>query len=126
MKRILVIVALMAGWLGMAAQTADYRFVKRSDPWLTGQNAAALTRFMCQTESDNADSLHSSYIAEAELSLTKAKGGFTNFDGSPNVLQGDASVESFFRLNPQVVVFGAMSYSNFSGKDMAGPFGCRR
>jgi len=91
-----------------ASLESSYRFVKRSDPWLAGRNAAALTRFA-----------HAN-LAEAEFSLTKAKGGFTDFDGSPDVWQMDARVESFFRLSPKTVCFGAMSYSSFDGKDMAG------
>lgn len=86
----------------------DYTFVKQGDSWLVGSNAAALTRYAYEN------------IAKAELSLTKAKGGFTDFRDSPDVLQADAAVESFFRLSPNTVVFGAMSYNNFSGKEMAG------
>ena len=86
----------------------SYDATKRSDAWLTSLNAAALTRY----STDNA--------AQAELSLTKEKGAFTDFSGSPDVLQGDAAVEAFYRLSRRTVVYGAMSYSNFSGKDMAG------
>ena len=94
------------------SQTSNLKFqfsnLKRSDAWLTSLNAAALTRY----SADNA--------AQAELSLTKEKGAFTDFSGSPDVLQGDAAVEAFYRLSRRTVVYGAMSYSNFSGKDMAG------
>ena len=86
----------------------DYQFVKRTDAWLTSQNAAGLTR------------LTKSGITEAELSLTKGKGGLTNYDQSPDLLQADVSIESFSRLSARTVVFGGMTYGNFSGKDMAG------
>ncbi|MBQ9357520.1 MAG: hypothetical protein IJT98_09575 [Prevotella sp.] len=86
----------------------EYDFVKRSDPWLTGPNAAALVRFSSRD------------MAKAELSLTRAKGGFTDFYDSPSVLQAGASVEAFCRLSPRTVAFGSMSYDNFSGSDMAG------
>ena len=82
--------------------------IKRSDAWLTSLNAAALTRY------------YAANAAQAELSLTKAKGAFTDFSGSPDVLQADAAVEAFYRLSSRTVVYGAMSYDNFSGKDMAG------
>ena len=82
--------------------------MKRCDPWLTSENAAGLTRYA-----------HAN-MAEAELSLTKAKGGFTNFDGSPDVWQADARIESFFRLSSRAVCFGSMSYQSFDGTDMAG------
>ncbi len=78
------------------------------DPWLAGKNAAAFTRYAF----DN--------IGVAELSLTKGKGGFVDFSDSPDALSVDASVESFFRLSSRAVVYGAMSYTNFSGDDMAG------
>jgi hypothetical protein len=84
------------------------QFIKRTDPWLTSENAAGLTRYA-----------HAN-MAEAELSLTKAKGGFTNFDGSPDVWQADAHIESFFRLSSRAVCFGSMSYQSFDGTDMAG------
>ena len=87
---------------------SQFSILKCSDAWLTSLNAAALTRYSA------------SNAAQAELSLTKAKGAFTDFSGSPNVLQGDAAVEAFYRLNSRTVVYGAMSYDNFSGKDMAG------
>lgn len=86
----------------------DYQFVKRSDPWLQSTNTAALTSY------------HQKNMGEAELSLTRAKGGFINYYGSPDEWLTDARVESFFRLNPRMVVFGSMSYGSFDGKDMAG------
>ena len=86
----------------------NYNSIKLSDAWLTSLNAAALTRY----SAGNA--------AQAELSLTKAKGAFTDFRGSPDVLQGNGTVEAFYRLSKRTVVYGAMSYDNFSGKDMAG------
>ena len=78
------------------------------DPWLFCHNAAGLTRFSFRN------------IGVAEVSLTKGKGGFTNYYDSPDALSVDASVESFFRLSPRAVVYGSMSYTNFSGHDMAG------
>ncbi len=86
----------------------NYRFVKRTDAWLTSQNAAGLSRFA-----------HPS-ISEAEVSLTKSKGGMVDWYQSPDFLQAAANVESFTRLSQRAVVFGAMTYDNFSGHDMAG------
>ena len=83
-------------------------FVKRGDPWLTSLNAAALTR------------LNAGNVAEAELSLTKQKGGHTDFDQSPDALVVEADVESFIRLNASTVVYGSMSYNNFAGDEMGG------
>ena len=86
----------------------DYQFVRQSDPWLTHHNAAALTRLAV----DN--------IVEAEASLTKGDGGLVNFDDSRNTLQGNVRTESFYRLSPSVVTFGAISYDNWTGRDMTG------
>ncbi len=92
----------------LSTLNSQFSILKLSDAWLTSSNAAALTRYAARN------------AAQAELSLTKAKGGFTDFSGSPDVLQGNAAVESFYRLSSRTVVYGAMSYDNFSGKDMAG------
>jgi hypothetical protein len=82
--------------------------VKRADAWLNSQNAAGLTR------------LCSPSISEAELSLTKSKGGLVDWCQSPDILQATANVESFTRISQHTVVFGSMTYDNFSGHDMAG------
>ena len=86
----------------------NYEFVRSSDPWLTQGNAAALTRFSAPN------------IAEAELSLGRQGGGLVNYDGSPSVLQFDATAEAFYRLSRRTVVFGSIAYDNFSGNDMSG------
>ena len=86
----------------------DYTFMKYSDPWLNSPNAAALTRFASQN------------IAQAELSLSGEKGGFTNYNGSDDATLLNANVESFYRYNQRTVFFGSMSYKNFSGRHMAG------
>ena len=107
---------LIAGILAVASSCygqdslllRNYQFVKRSDSWLTSQNAAGLTR------------LCSPSVSEAELSLTKSKGGLVDWYQSPDLLQATANVESFTRISQRAVVFGSMTYDNFSGRDMAG------
>ncbi len=111
--RLTILLTLLLGSAAdMKAQDSlllrDYRFVKQSDAWLTSANGAALVRFAA----DN--------IAEADLSLSRAKGGLTDFYDAPTALQATAAVESFMRLSRRTVVFGAMSYDNHSGADMAG------
>ena len=86
----------------------DYRFVQQSSPWLTQRNAAALTLF------------NSENIAEAEVSFTHANGKLTNFSGSPSLNDFQGVIESYYRLSPRAVVYGAISYDNQSGKDMTG------
>ncbi|MBE6261781.1 MAG: hypothetical protein E7107_13365 [Prevotella sp.] len=109
-----ITLALLAciGALSASAQDSlllrDYQFVRQSDPWLTHRNAAALTRFAA----DN--------IVEAEASLVKGNGGLVNFDDSRNTLAGHVRAESFYRLSRRVVTFGAISYDNWTGRDMTG------
>ena len=111
------ITALLFGLLALNANTLfaqdslllrDYRFVQQSSPWLTQRNAAALTLFNSQN------------IAEAELSFTHASGKLTNFSGSPSLNDFQAATESYYRINPRTVVYGAIGYDNLSGKDMTG------
>ena len=93
---------------GLHASGADSLRMSVPDPWLMSPNAAALTRYAYKG------------IGTAQLSLTRGRGGFTDFSDSPDALTFNASVESFFRLSRRAVVYGAMSYTNFSGHDMAG------
>lgn len=86
----------------------DYHFVKQYDVWLSSPNAAALTRFAAPS------------IAEAELSLTKGNGGLTDYYESPNTLEVNAAVEAFYRLGRRTVVYGAIGYDNYTGRDMTG------
>jgi hypothetical protein len=86
----------------------DYHYIQQSSPWLTQRNAAALT--LCDNKN----------IAEAELALSHASGKLTNFNGSSSVTDLLVGIESYFRINARTVVFGAISYENFSGSDMAG------
>ncbi len=106
---------LIAGILAVASSCygqdslllRNYQFVKRTDAWLTSQNAAGLTR------------LQRPSTAEAELSLTKSRGGLVDWYQSPNALQATARVESFTRVSERTVLFGAMTCNSFSGHDMA-------
>ena len=43
-----------------------------------------------------------------------------DFYQSPRTVDFSANVESFYRLSPKTVVYGAMSYGSFSGRDMGG------
>ena len=86
----------------------DFQFVKRSDPWLTGRNVAGLTHY------------HTQNIAEAEAYVSVASGRLADYYQSPEVLQAGAGVEAFCRINRRTVVYGQVSYDNFSGRDMTG------
>ena len=86
----------------------DYRYVQQSSPWLTHNQAAALTLYNTQN------------IAEAEIALSHASGKLTGFSGSPSLTTLQANIESYYRINPRTVVYGAISYDNQSGSDMTG------
>ena len=43
-----------------------------------------------------------------------------DYSDSRNTLAADGNVESFYRLSPRVVTYGAISYSGWSGRDMTG------
>jgi len=59
-------------------------------------------------------------IAETEVALTHQRGALTNFNGSPDLLQASASIESYYRISSRTVLSGSISYDNISGKDMGG------
>ena len=86
----------------------DYSYIQQSSPWLTQRNVAALT--LCSNKD----------IAEAELSLSHGSGKLTGINGSPSLTNLQASIESYYRINPRTVVFGAISYDNQSGSEMTG------
>ena len=110
MKQAFIILSLLLLWPScMSSQVLrDYSYVVQAEPWLTSTNAAGLTRYA------------SPNIATAELSLSKQEGGLTNYDGSPNVTLWDAGIASYYRITSRAVLYGSMSFSSFSGKDMAG------
>ena len=86
----------------------NYQFVKQSNKGLACSNGAALTHY----QADN--------IAEAELSLAISKGRLGTFGCPSDVLQAGASIESFYRISQRTVLYGALCYDNWSGRDMAG------
>ena len=112
MYRFLVFYILYFIFSSVGAQDSlllrDYRYIQQSSPWLTQRNAAALTLY------DNKN------MAEAELSFSYGSGKLTDISGAPSVTNLQAAIESYYRINPRTVVFGAISYDNFSGNDMTG------
>ena len=118
MRKLSFHIILLAGTLlvpvGLFSQTTDslllrdFNFLQASDAWLGGNNAAALTRW------------HNRNISRAKLSANYRHGGFVNYNESPEAWNLGGCVESFYRLSPRIVVYGQMSYDNFSGKEMTG------
>lgn len=86
----------------------DYQYVKRQSPWLTSNNAAGLTNYL------------SPNIAEAEAGLSYAKGELIDYWQAPTLLQANVRAEAFQRLSSRTVVYGCISYDNYTGRNMAG------
>lgn len=86
----------------------DFGFIRDSDPWLSGNNAAALTRYSSRN------------ISRAEISMSYGKGGFVDYYQSGRTMETGAEVESFYRLSQRAVVYGKMSYAGYTGHNMAG------
>ena len=84
----------------------DLSFVRQSEAWLTGNNAAGLKYTPVDT------------ISEISFSGTFNKGSFVNYNQSDQSYSYGGLAESYYRLNKKVVLFGNISYNNFMGKNM--------
>ena len=108
MIRLIVPVFLCLWTTPLQAQYRDFAFEKDSSLWLSTMNGAGLTRFT------------GTNITAADVYGQLQRGGFVNYSESPKTTEAGASVESFCRLSARTVVYGRMSYDNFTGRDMAG------
>jgi len=86
----------------------DYGYIKNSDIWLTGNNAAALTRY------------NHAPISDANIYFRYGEGGFVNYYQPSRDVTFGAAIESFYRLSPKIVLSGGISYDNSSMRNMAG------
>jgi hypothetical protein len=86
----------------------DFSYIKYSEAWLTSYNAAGL-KYLPVND-----------ISEAKAYVNKKDGDFINYYQSDNSYELGAQIESFYRLNPKIVFYGNVSYSNFKGKNMGG------
>ena len=86
----------------------NYEFVKQQSPWLTSSNAAGLTFYQAKN------------IAMAEAGLSYAEGGLIDYWQAPRVLQANVRAEAFQRLSARTVVYGAIGYDNYTGRQMTG------
>lgn len=85
----------------------DLHGLLRTDPWLSGPNAAGLPR------------LAVSHMAEARATVSYQNGGFTNYHEAPEAIVSTASVEALRWLNQRVVLHGSIRYGNLVGRGMA-------
>lgn len=104
------IICLAAFCLCVSASAQDprYEYSLRMNPQLEKAGAAALADF---------DSKNMSF---ADFSFGKDNGGFVGIDGSNDCMAGTLSAESYTRISDRIVFFGGLSYSYFTGKNMAG------
>jgi len=86
----------------------DFEYVKHGNVWLSSDNASGLTQFSSRN------------INQADVYARYAKGGLVDYSDATRSLNVGANVESYFRLSSRTVVYGTMSYDNFSGKNMLG------
>ena len=100
-----------AGTAGTAAEAwlliSD---VERGEGWLRSENAAGLTRFRLPK------------LSEAALFAAKENGDWRNYNESDDSFEFGAEAASYYRLNGRIVVYGAVGYSRFAGKHMAGSY----
>lgn len=104
----LALVLAMAAGAQDSLLLRDYDAIELQNPWLAQRNAAALT------------TLHAENIAKAEASLVVTEGGLADYSDATSTLQAAAGVASYYRLSERAVASGAISYANWSGRDMTG------
>ncbi len=118
LKKIVIIAGLLAGGLVcpacLSAQTdstarhRSFEFIKQSDAWLTSENASGLHVLPVKNSS----------IAEGLFE--KKNGDFINYYQSNDSYQWGLQTESFYKINPRVVFYGKVNYTNVTGKNMGG------
>jgi hypothetical protein len=96
----------LPSWAQEKAMWADMQFIRQSEVWLKNRNAAGLKYLPVDT------------ISEISLNSNFKKGDFINYNQSKQSYTYGVDAESYFRLNPKIVLWGGISYSNFTGKKM--------
>jgi hypothetical protein len=100
--------ALPGAGVYKAFSLSDFDYIRQSDARLSSENAAGLHY------------LPVSDISFAEAYFVKNDGKFINYYQSDNSYTFGALTESYYRLNPQIVFYGKVNYTNFEGKNMGG------
>jgi hypothetical protein len=110
----IILLSLVAANIHSAAQdsvTVRYpalSYVQETEAWLTSRNAAGLLSVPVQK------------ISLAEVFANKGDGDFVNYYQSNNSYEWGAGTESYYRINKRVTLYGKVSYSNSTGRDMTG------
>ncbi|MDR3236593.1 MAG: hypothetical protein LBT48_07740 [Prevotellaceae bacterium] len=90
------------------AYRQDIAYVRQSEAWLHSENASGLQH------------VAASNISSAGIYFVKNNGEYVNYHQSDNSYEMGALTESFFRINPRIVFYGKVHYSNFTGQNMGG------
>lgn len=107
---------LLAGGVFCSASVAsqnatgwkDYHYVKQSHAWFDSENASGLKELQVND------------ISLAEIYYQKSNGKFVDYYQSNDSYRFGANIESLYRLNPKIVLYGKINYDNFKGKNMSG------
>mgnify|MGYP003575583588 CR=1 FL=1 len=110
----MVLIGGILGSADLAAQQtdslsiADIDYVLRSEGWLSSRNPTGLK------------DLRVTSVAAAETFFRKSNGGFHNYHQSDNSYSYGLDVQSFHRLDENLVLSGSFLYDAFTGKHMTG------
>lgn len=107
MKKGFVISILFAAAISASAQ--DFRFLQEKEPWLSGTNAAGLTRF------------NGSRISIVEGGYSKDNGGLIGTNESKDSYGAGIETESYMKYSDRMVFQGRLFWSSDEGKNMGGP-----
>ena len=86
----------------------DFDYIKQPEGWFTSNNAAGLYKLSVKD------------VSIAEVYFNKSNGKFINYFESDDSYKYGGKAESYFRMNPKVVLYGNVEYSKFEGKGMNG------
>lgn len=86
----------------------DFRFMEKTNPFLTGANPA------------NYNKSKEKWTSVAEAFFNKDNGKLMSLEESPNSLETGVFTESYAKLSDRIAFYGKLSYSYFNGKEMGG------
>ena len=86
----------------------DFKLTQQRNPWLTANNAAALTTYADST------------IAHATLSYRHDGGKLHTMSEGKRQETYDADVQSYYRLSSDIVAYGRATYSRHNISEAAG------
>lgn len=86
----------------------EFSYYSTLNPWVNSVNPTGLLKF-------SGENLN---FAEAQMVVNN--GDLYNYSGSPKSTEYCVGSKSIYRFSPNLVVYGAISYTNFTGEDMTG------